>query len=97
MSINTGLDLKTRFALEKMKRIKISEISSVLVQFFLCAFLFFASDNFQGTFVDFRFMMFSLDELARILIYVQKIFKCRMLFKMLLSMCLVIVQKELGT
>ena len=62
MSVNTGLDLKTRFALEKMKRIKISEISSVLVQFFLCAFLFFASDNFQGTFVDFRFMMFSLDE-----------------------------------
>ena len=62
MSINTGLDLKTRFALEKMKRIKISEISSVLVQFFLCGFLFFASDNFQGTFVDFRFMMFSLDE-----------------------------------
>ena len=49
---------------------------------------FFASVNFQGTFVDFHFMMFAnvlMKELARILIHVHKI------FKILLSMCLVIV------
>ena len=40
--------------------------------------IFFASDNVQGTFVDFRFMMFTkvlMKELARILIHVHKIFK----------------------
>ena len=40
--------------------------------------IFFASDNVQGTFVDFRFMMLTkvlMKQLARILIHVHKIFK----------------------
>ena len=56
------------------------------------------SDNFQGTFFDFRFMMFTkvlMKELARILIHVRKIFNCRVSFKMLLLMYLVIVKKRL--
>ena len=51
--------------------------------------IFFSSDNFQGTFVDSRFMIFTqvlMNELACILIHVRKIFNCRMSFKMLLSM-----------
>ena len=59
---------------------------------------FFASDNFQGTFVDFRFMMFTqalINKLAHISIHVLKIFNCRVSFKMLLSMHLEIVKKEL--
>ena len=47
--------------------------------------IFLASDNVQGTFVDFRFMMFItkvlMKELARILIHVHKIFKRRVFFK----------------
>ena len=60
--------------------------------------IFFASDNFQGPFVDFRFMMFTkvlMKELARILIDVHKFFNRRMSFKMLLTMCLVTVEKKL--
>ena len=48
---------------------------------------FFASDNFQGTFVDSCFMMFTkvlMKELACILIHVRKIFNCRVYFKILL-------------
>ena len=48
--------------------------------------IFFPSDNFQGTFVDVRFMMFTevlMKELARIWIHVHKIFNRRMSFKML--------------
>ena len=59
---------------------------------------FLAYDDFQGTFVDFRFVMFaqvSMKELAHILIHVRKIFNCRVSFKMLSSMNLVIVEKEL--
>ena len=50
------------------------------------------------TFVDFRFMLFTkvlMKELARILIYVHKIFNRRVTFKMLLVICLAIVKKKL--
>ena len=53
--------------------------------------IFFSSDNFQGTFVDSRFMIFTqvlMNELACILIHVRKIFNLQSLtvsFKMLLS------------
>ena len=50
---------------------------------------FFSSDNFQGTFVDSRFMIFTkvlMNELACTLIHVRKIFNCRMCLKMLLLM-----------
>ena len=46
--------------------------------------IFLASDNVQGTFVDFRFMMFTkvlMKELARILIHVHNIFKRRASFR----------------
>ena len=55
-------------------------------------------DNFQATFVDFRFMMFSkvlIKKLAHILIQVHKIFNRRVSFKMLWSMYLVIIEKKL--
>ena len=51
---------------------------------------FFASDNFQGIFVDFGFLIFTqalMKELASIFIYVHKIFNCRVSFKILLSKC----------
>ena len=60
--------------------------------------IFLASDNVQGTFVDFCFMMFTkvlMKELAHILIHVHKIFKCRVFFKIRLLMCLAIVQNKL--
>ena len=60
--------------------------------------IFLASDNVQGTFVDFRFVMFTkvlMKELARILIHVHKIFKRRVFFKILLLMCLAIVENKL--
>ena len=50
------------------------------------------------TFVDFRFMLFTkvlMKELARILIHVYKIFNRRVSFKILLLMCLAIVEKKL--
>ena len=59
---------------------------------------FFASENFQGTFVDFRFMIFTkilMKELARVLIHVRKILSYRVSFKMLLLMHLVIVENKL--
>ena len=59
--------------------------------------IFFVSDNVQGTFVDFRFMLFTkvlMKELALILIHVHKIFNRRVAFKTLL-MCLTIVEKKL--
>ena len=61
---------------------------------------FFVSDNFQGTLVDFRFMMFAqvlMNVLERILTHVRKILNCRISFKMLLSRCLAIIEKELWT
>ena len=60
--------------------------------------VFFVSDNVQGTFVGFRFMLFTkvlMKELARILIHVHKIFNRRVSFKILLLMCLAILEKKL--
>ena len=60
--------------------------------------IFLASDNVQGTFVDFRFVIFTkvlMKELARILVHVHKIFNRRVPFKTLLLMCLAIVEKKL--
>ena len=60
--------------------------------------IFFACDNFQSTSVDFCFMMFTqvlMKKLALILIHVLKIFNRRVSFKILLSMYLAIVEKEL--
>ena len=60
--------------------------------------IFLASDNVQGTLVDFRFMMFTkvlMKELARILIHVHKIINRRVSFNMLLLMCLAILEKKL--
>ena len=98
-SINNGLDLKTTLVWEKKKRIIASKISSILVQCSLkCGLYFLASDNFKGTFVDFRFMMFAkvlMKESARILIHVRKICNYRVSFKMLLLTYLVIVEKKL--
>ena len=59
--------------------------------------IFFVSDNVQGTFVGFRFMLFTkvlMKELARILIYIYKIFNGRMSFKILLLMRLATVEKK---
>ena len=59
---------------------------------------FFVSDNIQGTFVDFRFMLFTkvlMKELARVLIDVYKIFNRRVSFKILMLMCLAILEKKL--
>ena len=54
----TGLYLKSSFVWDKKKRIITSGISSILVECSLkCGVAFFDSNNFQGTFVDFRFLM----------------------------------------
>ena len=60
--------------------------------------IFFVSDNVQGTFVGFCFMLFTkvlMKELARILIHVRKIFNRRVSFKILLFMCLANLEKKL--
>ena len=60
--------------------------------------IFFVSDNVQGTFVGFRFMLFTkvlMKELARILIHIYKIFNGRVSFKILLLMRLATVEKKL--
>ena len=52
----------------------------------------------QGTVADFRFMLFTktfMNELGRMLIHVHKIFNQRVSFKILLLMCLAIVEKKL--
>ena len=53
-----------------------------------CGFaFFFASDNVQGTFADFRFLLFTkvlIKELAPILIHAHEIFNHRVSFKTLL-------------
>ena len=58
---------------------------------------FCATDLFPGTFIDFCFMFIevSMKDLARKLNHVRKIFNCRVSLKMLFSMCLVIIEKEL--
>ena len=60
--------------------------------------IFFVSDNVQGIFVGYRFMLFTkvlMKELARILIHVHKIFNRRVSFKILLLMCLPVREKKL--
>ena len=50
------------------------------------------------TFFDFRFLLFTkalMKELARILFHVYKIFNRKVSLKILLLMCLVIVEKKL--
>ena len=59
-----------------------------------------ATCNFSGNFFDFDFMMSSqvlMKGLRRMLIHVRKIFNCSVSFKMLLSMRLIIFEKELQT
>ena len=59
---------------------------------------FCATDLCTGTFINFYFMMFTkvlVKNLARMLIHVRKFFNCRLSFKMLFSMYLIIVEKEL--
>ena len=95
MSINNGLDLKTKFVREKKKRIT-SEISSTLVQYSLKCWVAFFSRGI--IFKVPSLMLFNkvfVKELAHILTYVHKIFNRRVFFKMLLSMCLVIAEKKL--
>ena len=61
---------------------------------------FFEGDNFRGIFNDIHSMMFTqflMKELAHILIRVRKIFSCRVSFKILLLICLKIVENELWT
>ena len=95
----SNMSINPRLVWEKKKRIITSEISSILVQCSLkCGVVFFASDNFQGIFVDSRFMMFTkvlIKELACILIHVHKIFNYTVFFRVLLLMYLVIVEKKL--
>ena len=60
--------------------------------------IFFASDNVQDTFFDFRFMLFTkvlMKELARILIHIYKIFNGRVSFKILSLMRLATAEKKL--
>ena len=60
--------------------------------------IFLASDNVQGTFIDFRFVIFTkvlMKELTRILVHVHKFFKLRVSFKILLLMCLAVVENKL--
>ena len=94
-SINTRLNLKIRFLGQKKKRIKIRETSSsiFLKRSFKSRPGF--TDNFVATFVNIRFMIISRERLARMLIRVSKIFNCKASFRMLLSMWLVIAEKEL--
>ena len=55
-----------------------------------------ANDNFLGTFIDFRFTKVLMKELAGNLIPVRKIFNSRVSLKILLPLCFINVQKELG-
>ena len=60
--------------------------------------IFLASDNVQGSSVDFRFMIINkvlMKELAHILIHVHEIFMRRVSFKIMLLMCLAIVENKL--
>ena len=62
------------------------------------AHLDFCATVFPGTFIDFCFMMFTVvltKYLTHMLIHVRKLFNCRVSFNMLLSICLVIVEKKL--
>ena len=60
---------------------------------------FCGTDLFRGSAIDFCFMFTEglMKDVARKLIHVRKIFNCRVSFKMLFSMCLVFIGKELWT
>ena len=60
--------------------------------------VFFTSDDSRAIFLDLCFTIFIqvlMKELVGILVRVCKIFNCRVSIKMMLSMCLVIIEKEL--
>ena len=85
MSKNTGLYLKTSFVWKKKEAYNNKWNIYFGAMFFeVRGRIFFTSDNFQGTFVDFRFIIFTkvlMKELTRILIHVHKIFKCTVFFQ----------------
>ena len=61
MSINTGLDLKTRF-FEKKRSVSIIKVKYHLfdaMSFEVWGRIFFASDNVQDIFIDFCFITFT--------------------------------------
>ena len=63
-----------------------------------CHFFFPPGNNFKNTFLDFHFMIFTkvlMKELTRIFIHVHKISNRRVSLKILLIMCLIIVEKKL--
>ena len=95
--INTKLNLKTRFVWEKKNLIKISGAILFEVQ----ARVFVQLITFQAISSIFIYFMMSsqvlMKQLTCTLIHVRKIFNCRVSFKMLLSMCLMIFEKELRT
>ena len=93
---------KTSFVWEKKNRIKVSGMWSILVQCCSkCRLDFCSTYNFSGNFFKFYFMIssqVSMKEWTRMLIHARKIFNCRVSFKMLLTMCLIIaVDKKLRT
>lgn len=60
-------------------------------------FDFFANDNFPGTCVDFCFIMFAhvlMKELERMLIHVYENFNCRVSYRTLLWICLIIIENS---
>ena len=99
MSINSALYLKTRFVWEKKKRIRTSEIYISVRCSLRCEVpFFFWVIIFKAPSLIFCFMLFTkvlMKELARILIHVHKIFNRRVSFKILLLMCLAILEKKL--
>ena len=101
MPVYLGLNLKNSFVWKKKKRIKISEMSSILVHCSLkCRLRFCTTDNFRVSFIVYCFIMFTQDlmeELTRIWIHIHITFNSRASFKILFSMCLLIVEKELWT
>ena len=96
MPINTILNLKTRF--ERKKAYKISETyfllwCNVLPSARFAQLIFFQAPS--SILVSVTFTEVLMKDLARMLIHVRKILNCRVSFKMLLSMCLVIIEKGL--
>ena len=89
MSINTMINLKTIIE-KKNGLIKFNVLRSKRLDY--CA-----TDLFPGTFIDFCFMFTKvlMKDLASMLMHSRNIFNCRVSFKMLFSMFLVIVEEEL--
>ena len=98
ISINFGLDLKTRFDWKKKNYITISEISSTLVQCLSKCRALFSSKWWISSHLRW-FLVYdvysSLNKGILLLFHVCKIFNSRVSFKMLLSMCSAIVEKYL--